>query len=116
MAPTERRNLSLSHRAARLLDELCDIEQVGQTTLLERALETRLGLIDISLRVPRDERGRLVRMAVLPESAEAPPGAQVFRMYVPLPASEEPELGGRTVAPESVPAPAPDPEPAPAEA
>lgn len=84
MPQADRRALSLSPSAARTLDDLAELEQVSQTAVVERALETRLGLVDLASRIPRDALGRTIRMAVLPEGAAPPAGAEVFRIYMPL--------------------------------
>jgi hypothetical protein len=105
MAVSERRGLSLSPQAARTLDELAEVEGVSAAAVVERALETRFGLLELAERVPRDDRGRLVRMCVLPESAIAPPGAEVFRIYFPLPDAGRDALSAAPLVSE------PDPEP-----
>lgn len=87
--PGERKLLSLSPRGRQLLEDLADFEGVTGSQLAERALETRLGLVELASRIPRDERGRLVRMAILPEGVSVPRGAEVFRLYVPMPEPDE---------------------------
>lgn len=90
MATADRRFLSLSPQGGRTLDELMELEGISGAAAVERALETRIGLLDLALRIPRDDRGRLVRMCILPESAKAPRGAQEFRIYCPLPDRGDP--------------------------
>lgn len=81
----ERRNLTLSATDAELLDALCEMEGgVTGSSMVARSLQTRMHLMDVLSRMPLDERGRTARMCVLPESAEPPPGAEVFRLYVPM--------------------------------
>lgn len=83
--PSERRNLTLSETDAELLDALCEMEGgVAGSAMVARSLQTRMHMIDVLLRMPRDERGRLARLCVLPEGVDPPPGAEVFRLYVPL--------------------------------
>lgn len=85
MAQADRLLVSVSPQTAELLTEMTQVEHASKSTVIDRALQTRYGLMELALRVPRDERGRLVRMAVLPEGVEVPPGAEVFRVYLPLP-------------------------------
>ena len=85
----DRRQLSLSPHAGRTLDALIELEGTTGSQVVERAVETRLGLVELASRLPRDDRGRLVRKAILPESAVVPKGAEVFRLYVPLPDEDD---------------------------
>ena len=49
-------------------------------------MHTRAVLLDLIRALPPDETGRFARVAVLPESFQAPPELLVTRLFVSVPA------------------------------